>query len=386
MSNETRMSAAVYILLTISASSRWDALGDTIEEHRQRTGMPGVAAAVVENGRIVWSGSFGNLTTRSRVNVASITKTMAAVLAMQEAEAGRLTLDDVAPGFRYVRLKHLLSHTSHGRVGTAFRYDNKRYGLLTGVIQDRANAPLAELLHQRIFERAGMVNTRPSNSVVGGVVSTVEDLARYAAALDSNKLLSEASRQRMWTPLKPSLPYGLGWFVQTFNREKVVWHYGRVSTSSSLIVKIPARRLSLVVLANSPALGGALALANVALSPVGVRFLDTSTLGLDEEAADLLEQRPDDPEAILLAGRYYQRTGRSEFALVTFERLPLTPALRHWAAREVYRELASHYRCLNPRLARRYQAAAGEASKTPKRTPPARLPRDRRETMPVPSL
>lgn len=360
-------SGFIFAILTVGAvwaanhevSNRWDPLGETIEQHRRRLQIPGVAAAVVENGRTVWTGSLGNLTTRSRVNVASITKTMGAVLAMQEAEAGRLQLDEVAPGFRYVRVKHLLSHTSGGkRAGTVFRYDNKRYGVLNRVIASHAGATTAELLHQRIFERAGMVNTRPSATVVGGVVSTVEDLARYAAALDTNLLLTEASRQRMWTPLKPHLPYGLGWFVQVINGEKVVWHYGRVAASSSLIVKIPARRLSLVVLANSPALGTAFSLANVALSPVGVRFLDTGTLGLDEEAADLLEQRPHDPEAILLAGRYYARTGRSEFALVTFERLPLTPVSRHWAAREVYRELAEHYRCANPRLAQRYQKAA----------------------------
>ena len=447
---------------------RWVPLADTIDQHRRRLQIPGVAAAVVENGEVVWCGSFGNLTPRSQVNIASITKTMGAVLAMQQVASGRLDLEEIAPGFRYVRLKHLLSHTSGGssgsssgantsggaanagaanagagnggggnegnfngvvfskssarkassrgsvsaakRAGASFRYDNKRYGLLTPILQQRGNATLATLMRQRIFEPAGMAHTQPSNSVVGGVVSTVEDLARYVAALDGNQLLDEASKERMWTPLKPTLPYGLGWFVQHINGVKVVWHYGRIATSSSLIVKIPSRRLSLVVLANSPALGGAFSLANVALSPVGVRFLDTSTVGRDEEAADLLEQRPNDPEAILLAGRYYERTGRSEFALVTYERLALgtsgigasdrigplrsigpprsigasdrsgeatspgvasslvvassfgvasSPGVANsWAAKAIYRELAEHYRCANPRLARRYELAA----------------------------
>lgn len=354
-----RFGWCLLLAVPVVGASRWQPLGETIETHRQRLHIPGVAAAVVEEGRIVWSGSFGNLTTRSRVNVASITKTMGAVLAMQEVEAGRLLLDDPAPGLPGVRVKHLLSHTSSGaRAGQIFRYDNKRYGRMTGVLEDRAQASLPELLHTRIFEPAGMVNTRTSHTVVGGVVSTVEDLARYAAALDSTKLLQEASKQRMWSPANVKLPYGYGWFVQMLNGQKVVWHYGRVAASSSLIVKIPARRLSLVVLANSPALGNAFALANVALSPVGVSFLDTSGLALDDDAADLLEQRPDDPEAILLAGRYYLRTGRTEFALVTFERLPLQPTRRHWAARAVYRELANYYRCANPSLARRYASAA----------------------------
>lgn len=363
------LSCALLLAGPLASANRWQPLEQTIETHRLRQNIPGVAAAVVEDGRTVWRGSFGNLTTRSRINVASITKTMGAVLAMQEVEQGRLLLDDPAPGLKGVRVKHLLSHTSTGKkAGQLFRYDNQRYGRLTNVIEKRAGAPLAELLHARIFERAGMVNTRASDTVVGGVISTVEDLARYAAALDSNKLLQDQTRQRMWTPLTPRLPYGYGWFVQTLNGQKVVWHYGRIAEASSLIVKIPARRLSLVVLANSPALGSAFHLANVALSPVGVSFLDAGGLAMDEEAADLLERRPDDPEAILLAGRYYQRTSRPEFAIVTFERLPLQPARRHWAALAVYRELAAHYRCTNPALAQRYSAAA---SKSPARN---RLP------------
>jgi len=256
------------------ADTRWNELGTTMEQFRQRHKIPGLAAAVVADGRIVWAGSYGNLTTRSRVNIASLTKTMGAVLALQEVEAGRLVLDDPAPGLRAVRVKHLLSHTSLGRrPGQTFRYSNQRYNRLTGVLEHSANTSLQALLHERIFVRAGMVSSHPARRVSGGVVSTVEDLARYAAALDDGKLLDDDAKRRMWTPLKPGLPYAYGWFVQTLGGQKVAWHYGRVSGASSLIVKIPGRRLSLVVLANSGALASAFAGGNVAVSPVGWTFL-----------------------------------------------------------------------------------------------------------------
>jgi CubicO group peptidase (beta-lactamase class C family) len=266
--------------LAAAAAERWQPLGATIEQFRIRHRIPGMAAAIVEDGRVVWSGSYGNLTTQSRVNIASLTKTMGAVLALQEVDAGRLELEDPAPGLRAVRIKHLLSHTSLGRrPGQTFRYSNQRYNRLTSVLEHSARASVPELLHERIFERAGMINTRPARYVSGGVVSTVEDLARYAAALDGEALLGDEAKKRMWTPLKRSLPYAYGWFVQGSGSERIAWHYGRLNGASSLIVKVPSRRLSLVVLANSGALATAFAGGNVSLSPVGRSFLRCGSLG-----------------------------------------------------------------------------------------------------------
>ena len=51
------------------------------------------------------------------------------------------------------------------------------------------------------------------------------------------------------------LPTGLGWFVQNYNAETVVWQFGVMTGGySSLILKIPAKRLTLVLLANSDGL------------------------------------------------------------------------------------------------------------------------------------
>ena len=45
---------------------------------------------------------------------------------------------------------------------------------------------------------------------------------------------------------------GLGWFVQSYNGQRVVWHFGLVPDAySSLIIKLPERNLTFVLLANS---------------------------------------------------------------------------------------------------------------------------------------
>jgi CubicO group peptidase (beta-lactamase class C family) len=72
------------------------------------------------------------------------------------------------------------------------------------------------------------------------------------------------------------LPTGLGWFVQRYNNEPIVWQFGMMSNGySSLILKIPARRLTLILLANSDGLSSYFDLASgdVTKSLFAVLFL-----------------------------------------------------------------------------------------------------------------
>lgn len=50
------------------------------------------------------------------------------------------------------------------------------------------------------------------------------------------------------------LPYGLGWFVQQHRGVQLIWHYGWWVGDSSLIIKIPERKLTFILLANSDGL------------------------------------------------------------------------------------------------------------------------------------
>jgi CubicO group peptidase (beta-lactamase class C family) len=117
-------------------------------------------------------------------------------------------------------------------------------------------------------------------SATGGLVASACDVARFSMALDQGRLLSEASRVRAWEPPRgpagTRLPYGLGWFVQEISGQKFVWHYGHGLESSSLVVKIPQRRVTFVILANSDGLSRRRRLgdkAEVTASPAAKLFL-----------------------------------------------------------------------------------------------------------------
>jgi hypothetical protein len=71
-------------------------------------------------------------------------------------------------------------------------------------------------------------------------------------------------------------PFGMGWFVQYYQGEKLVWQHGYVPDAfSSLILKVPGRQLTLILLANSDGLSAQFALSegDVTSSPFARTFL-----------------------------------------------------------------------------------------------------------------
>lgn len=118
-------------------------------------------------------------------------------------------------------------------------------------------------------------------SATSGLAASAPDVARFSIALDSGRLLSREMRARAWTPAVASdgrrLPYALGWFVQRHRGHTIAWHYGQALESSSLIVKIPDRAVTFVILANSDGLSRRRRLgdeADILKSPAAVLFLD----------------------------------------------------------------------------------------------------------------
>jgi CubicO group peptidase (beta-lactamase class C family) len=116
-------------------------------------------------------------------------------------------------------------------------------------------------------------------NAAAGLISTVRDLARYDAAIDSAILLSPAEQAVAWTPFvlvdAQRSPYGLGWFTQPTEAGRAVWHYGLWPTFSSLILKVPARGVTLILLANSDGLSARCPLADgdVTVSPFARAFV-----------------------------------------------------------------------------------------------------------------
>ena len=286
-----------------------------IETLRSLLQIPGLAVGIAERGELVWSKGFGYsdveaaapVTETTPFRIASVTKTFTATLAMQFVEEGALDLDEpisnygVSVGDPDVTVRHLLSHTSQGQPGSAFQYDGDLYAKVTTILEQAGGARYADLLEDGIFSPAGMTSTGPSLpgqatksygalwarlatpyrwdvndgidrgtypehfSGAAGLISTIEDLARYDAALDSGVLVDPASRDTMFAPsVAPDgtvLPYGLGWFTQEFQDNELVWHFGGTDirnpqgrhgweSISALLLKVPDRGLTLIALAN----------------------------------------------------------------------------------------------------------------------------------------
>lgn len=291
---------------------------------RQQAGIPGMSAAVLSDGAVVWEKGYGfhNVTTRERATpdtpylVGDVSATFAAVLLLQCVEQRRLDLDRPLEQYGVsglepeATLRDILTHASPASAREPFTYSPERFAFLTPVMEWCAPQPYRKSVAHRLLNRLAMQDSVPGTdlrdpelqlpqglfdtsdveryrSVLeriatpykvtgrtraerneiptvpmtagGGLVSTVRDLARFDTALDSGLLLQEETLAAAWSAApdragSPS-PMGLGWFVQAHRGERVVWHFGSVPNAySSLVLKLPARRITFILLANSDGL------------------------------------------------------------------------------------------------------------------------------------
>lgn len=118
-----------------------------------------------------------------------------------------------------------------------------------------------------------------------GLVASASDLANFERELDNRDDVpfSFSTLDKMWSNqvFRISnqdivMPTGLGWFVTTESGERLVWTFGHIQdASSALIVKMPSKKLTLILLANSGGLaqGYNLENASVTASPFVKIFL-----------------------------------------------------------------------------------------------------------------
>jgi CubicO group peptidase (beta-lactamase class C family) len=299
-----------------------------LEALRQQAGIPGMSAAVIQEGEVVWEHGFGHQNLESRIPATPDTpylagglmQSLAAVLLLQCVEQKHLELDGAVRRYGLAlpepdaTLRQMLTHSS--TPGDAFQYSPERYARLSGVIEWCAPQPYRKTVAHRILDRLAMKDSVPGtdlrdsavvpeglfeasalerysrilerlavpykldrrNKIVradapapeglnaaGGLVTTVRDYAQFDKALDSIPLLLEETRAVAWSKgggISETLPTGLGWFVQIYKGEPVVWHFGQMEGYASLVVKLPARRMTFIVFANSDRLNSPFDLAS----------------------------------------------------------------------------------------------------------------------------
>jgi CubicO group peptidase (beta-lactamase class C family) len=194
-----------------SEDARLAGFDATVEAVRKQFDVPGIAVAIVEDGRIVMERGYGprelgkaqQVDARTLFAIASNTKAFTATALSMLADEGKLTLDDRVidhlPWFRmsdpYVtremRIKDLLSHRSGLTLGAGdllywptttytteevarrlkdvplggsfrgqYAYDNILFGVAQLVIEQASGQSYESFLRTRIFKPLGMDETR----------------------------------------------------------------------------------------------------------------------------------------------------------------------------------------------------------------------------------
>ena len=169
--------------------------------------------------------------------------------------------------------------------GSEYRYSNSGYVLLGIIVARVSSMTFPEFLRARIFEPLGMrvsvAHVAGSDTVPlraygyspkggafeqtdqsvtsatlgdGGIYTNIDDMTRWDQALAATQLVDTAALQLATSP--PELPggavtqYGFGWFVDTYRGERRWRHTGETSGFRNAIVRLPDRRLTIVILTN----------------------------------------------------------------------------------------------------------------------------------------
>ena len=306
-----------------------------LEDLRKQSNIPGMVAGIVKDGQVTWTKNYGYenmaqqkpVTNATIFHLASLTKTFASAVIIQLVKENKIDLN--APVANYgvnlagsgtVRVIHLLTHTSEGVPGSQFKYNGDRYALLSNVIQFATGKTFHQLAAERIMQPLGLQNTAASDMKIGamdgfdtirlkqntaqgyssngiqtvdypkgfstsaGMISNVDDMLKYAAAFDGNQLLTEELKLKVFSPMiandGKTLPYGLGWFIQQKEGIEFNWHYGYWIGMSSLIIRVPAKKIAFVLMANSDMLSAPYPLGSgdIWVSPYAKEFLKSFVL------------------------------------------------------------------------------------------------------------
>jgi CubicO group peptidase (beta-lactamase class C family) len=167
--------------------------------------------------------------------------------------------------------------------GRTYRYSNSGYALLSLVVERASGLAYPDFLRRRIFGPLGMHDTiahvagdagvahrawgysevdgrwqrtdqSPTSAVLGdgGIYSSIDDLARWDAALYDDRLLDAGSRALAFAPQvavtgeTPDTSYGFGWRITG----DTLWHSGETIGFRNVIVRWPRQRLTVVLLSN----------------------------------------------------------------------------------------------------------------------------------------
>ena len=173
--------------------------------------------------------------------------------------------------------------------GSHYRYSNTAYCLLGLIIEKVSGLTYANYLQENIFQPLGMNHSevwssRPnalkramgydtvgrskafstldadqsiffSTEADGGICTSVEDYLKWIKALQSGEILrkdlTEQARSPQFTiDAAQNLSYGFGWFINSQEKDKAVYHTGSNGGFRAISFTIPSRADAIVLFSN----------------------------------------------------------------------------------------------------------------------------------------
>jgi len=275
---------------------------DAIVQAQRDSGFSGVVL-VARNGTIMMEKAYSPLngdplTTTSRFEIASITKSFTAAAILRLRSAHKLSFSDPISRFfpyaradkREITIFHLLTHTSglaghsagsgimrrDGAVtaifaqrldyppGTHYQYQDDNYQLLAAVIEIASGEKWEDYIKRELLTPARMRSTTFQGGDWGhkganGMRSTARDLYRWLTAIHEGKLFGRTESQELESPLmhvrsEPpyEIHYGYGTRVYVRNgRVAEVMHSGSGERRNTSIARMLSDGTIVIVLSNS---------------------------------------------------------------------------------------------------------------------------------------
>ncbi len=183
-------------------------------------------------------------------------------------------------------VKYLAKDTLQYEPGTRYVYSTLAYNLLAAVVEEVSGMSFQKYLKEKIFEPAGMtltyleiqseimhnrahgytrniqrklINAPLADLSIkhpgGGIISTAEDLLKFASSILDGKLIKSSTLDTMLIPLKLKngdfKNYGLGFTIGTDeNGRRFFSHSGGGTGFVSLLIFYPAEKMAAVHLTN----------------------------------------------------------------------------------------------------------------------------------------
>ena len=378
---------SVFVLIFMFAATvavRADKVDDFVRAAMQKQHVPGVAVAVVRDGKVIKSAGYGMANLELNVaatpdtvfKIGSVSKQFLSAGIMLLVQDGKLSLDDKISKFldgtpdtwKDITIRHLLTHTSglvreapgfnplkvqsdadviktaYGvplvfKTGDKWQYCNVGYFSLAEIIHKVSGKPWGDFLTERVFAPLGMNSTRTTtitdlvqnrangyawakgkyqNADVyfalrpsGAFLSTVNDLAKWDAALYTDKFLTKATRDQMWAPVKlnngETYPYGFGWQLEPAGNHRQVRHGGSLPGFRAEFTRLVDDKLSVIVLTNGDGANAASIAAGIADRYIPDVLPNRSAVKVDPKIFDPFvgqyQPNPSNPNFIVIVTR-----------------------------------------------------------------------------------